>query len=116
MTLLPSASSVDAKAYPVTPDGRYVVLRGRLWRCSDPHLDPARRAALVQALMTPRQAMRQADPVAREATRARVDAAKQALGERGPVCWDDGAPDYTRHLARTSPYAGWFAALRSPHE
>ena len=26
--------------YPHTPDGRYFVVRGRLWRTSDPHLDP----------------------------------------------------------------------------
>jgi hypothetical protein len=32
------------------------------------------------------------------------------LGERGPVWWDDGAPDLTRHLARTTGYADWFAA------
>jgi hypothetical protein len=54
--------------------------------------------------------MRRDDPEAREAARARVDAAKHALGERGPVWWADGAPDLTRHLARTTPYAEWFAA------
>lgn len=32
----------------------------------------------------------QADP---KTDRARVDAAKHGLGERGPVWWDDGAPD-----------------------
>jgi hypothetical protein len=40
-----------------------------------------------------------------------VDRAKVALGERGPVWWDDGAPDLNRHLARTGPYAEWYAAL-----
>jgi len=112
-----SGPSTPGGAHPVTPDGRYFVVRGRLWRCSDPRLDPARRAELVQALMAARrakgQAMRQADPAAREAARARVDAAKQALGERGPVWWDDGAPDYTRRMARNTPYAGWFAGLSS---
>src|SRR4051794_28441055 len=112
-----SRSSSPDRAYPVTPDGRYFVVRGRLWRCSNPRLDPDRRAALVQALMAARrakgQAMRQGDPVAREAARAGIDAAKQALGERGPVWWDDGAPDYTRRLARNSPYADWFAGLSS---
>jgi hypothetical protein len=38
-----------------------------------------------------------------------VDVAKRALGERGPVWWDDGAPDYNRHMARNTPYAAWFA-------
>jgi hypothetical protein len=40
-----------------------------------------------------------------------VDRAKHALGERGPVWWTDGAPDLNRHLARTGPYAEWFAAI-----
>ncbi len=56
------------------------------------------------------RAMRDADPAAREAARARVDAAKRGLGERGPVWWTDGAPDYGRRMARTTPYAEWFAS------
>jgi len=99
----------------VTPDGRYLVVRGRLWRCTDPGLDPAVRAALTAELMSARRAkgaaMRAGDESAREAARARVDAAKHALGERGPVWWDDGAPDLTRHLARTTAYADWFAEV-----
>jgi hypothetical protein len=113
MTNPPPGFRIDAKAYPVTPDGRYFVVRGRLWRCTDPHLDPTHRAVQVQALMTARrakgQAMRQADPVAQETARAQINAAKHALGERGPVWWDDGAPDYTRRLVSNSPYADWFA-------
>ncbi len=100
---------------PVTPDGRYLVVRGRLWRRTDPDLDPAERERLTRELMAARRAkgvaLRAGDDVAREAARARVDAAKVALGERGPVWWTDGAPDLTRHLARTGPYAEWFAAL-----
>jgi hypothetical protein len=34
--------------YPVTPDGRYFIVRGRLWRMSDPSLDPARREELKE--------------------------------------------------------------------
>ncbi len=100
---------------PVTPDGRYFVVRGRLWRYTDPSLDPARCADLTRALMAGRRAkraaMRAGDEAAREAARARIDAAKQALGERGPVWWTDGAPDYTRRMARTTPYADWFSGL-----
>jgi hypothetical protein len=40
-----------------------------------------------------------------------VDAAKTALGERGPVWWSDGAPDQNRRMARNTPYADWYAAL-----
>ncbi|MEZ0494131.1 hypothetical protein AB2L28_17990 [Kineococcus sp. TBRC 1896] len=94
----------------LTPDGRYLVVRGRLWRRSDPGLPQDRRQELVEELMAARRAKRDAgDDAGREAARARVDAAKHALGERGPVWWDDGAPDLTRHLARTTEYADWFA-------
>jgi len=71
--------------------------------------------ALTHELMAARRAkqaaMRQADPAARKAARLRVDAAKRALGERGPAWWTDGAPDYNRRMARNTPYADWFAAL-----
>ncbi len=101
--------------YPVTPDGRYFVVRGRLWRCADPSLDDGTRDALTRELMgarrAKRDAMRRSDDAAREAARARVDAAKRALGERGPAWWTDGAPDYNRRMARNTPYADWFAAL-----
>jgi hypothetical protein len=43
--------------------------------------------------------------------RATVDAAKTALGERGPVWWTDGAPDFNRHMARTTPYADWYGMI-----
>jgi len=102
-------------AAPVTPDGRYFVVRGRLWRCTDPALDMQARTALTSELMSARRAkqaaMRLGDRAAREAARMRVDAAKRALGERGPVWWTDGAPDYNRHMARNTPYAAWFAGL-----
>ena len=57
--------------------------------------------------------MRAGDAVGREAARVRVDAAKVALGERGPVWWTDGGPDLTRHMARNTAYAEWFASLSS---
>lgn len=44
---------------------------------------------------------------------AAVDRNKQALGERGPVWWTDGSPDYNRHMARNTPYAEWFASLEA---
>ncbi len=102
--------------HPVTPDGRYFVVRGRLWRTSDPSLPPERREALVRDLMAARRAVRDAkgDEAATRAARARVDAAKRALGERGPPWWTDGAPDWNRRMARNSPYAAWFASLGEP--
>lgn len=95
--------------YVRTPDGRYFVVRGRLWRLSNPKLDPARRETLVGRLMTARRALRSAVADDRPAIRARIDKAKRALGERGAPWWDDGAPDYNRYLAKNTPYAAWYA-------
>jgi hypothetical protein len=49
-------------------------------------------------------AKRDEDVTAEKAARARVHQAKLALGERGPVWWSDGAPDYNRHLLKNTPY------------
>lgn len=101
-----------ALRYPQTPDGRYFVSKGRLWRRTDPRLDEEERRAAVGDLMRARRAVRRAasGEETREA-RAAVDAAKRRLGERGPVWWDDGAPDLTRHAPWTTPYAAWWEAL-----
>ena len=78
---------------------------------SDPGLPPERREMLVKQLMAARAAkgaaMRKGDDDAREEARRKVDEAKHALGERGPVWWDDDAPDYNRHMARNTPYSDW---------
>jgi len=101
--------------YPVTPDGRYFVVRGRLWRTTDPALPEPTRVRLTGELMSARRAVaaagRSKDAAAMRTARAAVDAAKTALGERGPVWWSDGAPDYNRHLAKNTPYTSWFASL-----
>ena len=105
-----SARAQAFVAYPTTPDRRYLVVRGRLWRTTNPDLDEATRQALVAALMTARRAIRAArgDPAAVANARHAVDAAKRGLGERGPVWWTDGAPDLNRRLAKNTPYAEWF--------
>ncbi len=101
------------KDYPTTPDGRYFVSRGRLWRCTDPALEGGTRRAAIKALMQARRAVQMAggDAAAEAAARADVDAAKRRLGERGPVWWDDGAPDEGGRHPANSSYAGWWAAL-----
>jgi hypothetical protein len=92
-----------------TPDGRYIVVRERLWRATNPHLSAARRAALVRQLMNSRRALKRSAPEdARRAARTAVGQVRQALGERGSVWWTDGAPDYNRRLVRNTPYAPWF--------
>jgi hypothetical protein len=98
--------------HPITPDGRYFVVRGRLWRTSNPALSPEVRQTLVDQLMAARRAVRTARQAADEAAaHAAVDVAKQGLGERGPVWWTDGAPDFNRRMARNTPYAAWFATV-----
>ncbi len=89
------------------------MVRGRLWRATNPRLSEAERQQLVDALMTARRRVRSTDPAEKAAARAEVDRAKRGLGERGPVWWSDGAPDYNRRLARNTPYAGWYAQQSS---
>lgn len=57
------------------------------------------------------RAGRLGDEHALRSARAAVHAAKLGLGERGPVWWDDGAPDLTRRLVRNTDYADWYAGL-----
>ena len=105
----------DAQAYPDTPDGRYFVVRGRLWRTSNPALAPDVRQALVDRLMQARRqvgvAKKAGDGDAESKARAQVDEVKRALGERGPVWWTDGAPDYNRRMVAKTPYAAWYVKL-----
>jgi hypothetical protein len=109
------ARKTQSVEYPVTPDGRYFVVRGRLWRRANPALSETEKTRLVGELMRARsakgRAMRVGDAEGREAARQRVDAAKVSLGERGPVWWSDGAEDWNRKMVVNSPYAAWYAAL-----
>ena len=95
----------------MTPDGRYFVVRGRLWRMANPKLGEAERSLLTKQLMSARHAVRAAKAAENAETKAAahraVDQAKRALGERGPVWWTDGSPDLNRHM--NTPYATWYA-------
>ncbi|ABD55112.1 hypothetical protein [Jannaschia sp. CCS1] len=103
---------MGGKTYPKTPDGRYFVAKARLWRATDPSLAAAERTDAVRALMAARRAVRDAtDEAATHAARAEVDAAKRRLGERGPVWWDDGAPDEGGFHPKNTSYAEWWAGL-----
>jgi hypothetical protein len=101
--------------YPVTPDGRYFVVRGRLWRRSNPALPEVERARLVRKLMRARRdvqrSRRTGDGALGRRARRRVEDAKVGLGERGATWWRDGSPDYNRHKALNTPYRDWFLAL-----
>ena len=98
--------------HPVTPDGRYFVVKGKLWRMSNPALGEQRRSLLVDELMIARRAVKKAkadgNPVNEAAAHRAVDRAKRALGERGPVWWQDGAPDFNRQQVKNTPYAAWY--------
>ena len=98
-----------------TPDGRYVIVQGRLWRAPDPTLPAAARVRHTRDLLNGRRALKAAkaagDEAAIAAARAVIRDAEVGLGERGPVWWKDGTPDLNRQLARNSPYAAWFATM-----
>jgi hypothetical protein len=98
-----------------TPDGRYIIVRGRLWRAANPMLAPDHRQELVDRLMKARRSVRTAlssgDPEGLRSARASVQRAKEELGERGPVWWTDGARDLNRHMVVNTPYAHWWNSL-----
>jgi hypothetical protein len=98
-----------------TPDGRYILVRGRLWRAANPNLRESVRKALVAELMDARRAIKTADKGSPEmrAARKRVDAAKVALGERGAPWWNDGTPDLNRRLVKNTPYRDWSASIEA---
>lgn len=102
----------------IAPDGRYIVVDGRLWRRADPGLPAEVRQGLVDELMAARRAvgagLRAENPELLAAARLRVQAAKEALGERGEVWWDDGAPDLNRRSIENTLYAPWWHGVRGP--
>ena len=68
---------------------------------------------LVSALMSARSMLRTsaAGSDARASARTAIHSAKVHLGERGPVWWTDGAPDYNRRMVKNTPYASWYEGL-----
>ena len=96
-----------------TPDGRYLVIQGRLWRAPNPSLPVQAKVKYMRELLNGRRALKAAktsgDEDAITAARKLVARAQMGLGERGPVWWRDGAPDLNRTLAKNSPYADWFS-------
>ena len=77
-----------------TEDGRYVVIDGRRWRATDPDIPEARRDQLQRTLMAWRRDVRRTKGTDQESTsRAGVQAAKVALGERGTPWWEQSADE-----------------------
>lgn len=102
----------------MTPDRRYIVVRGRLWRAANPNLAPELHTTLVNDLMNARREIKAAgrakDTQRLAAARTAVDAAKVALGERGPAWWSDGAKDFNRCLVKNTPYIDWYSGIEVP--
>ncbi|MEU8241277.1 hypothetical protein AB0C07_23780 [Actinoplanes missouriensis] len=73
-----------------TEDGRYIVVNGRRWRATDPAIPEDAAAELRRALMAARRDVGAALRAGRDPApaRARVQAAKVALGERGTPWWE----------------------------
>jgi uncharacterized protein len=75
-----------------TDDGRDVVVDGRRWRATDPLIPEDDAAVLRRWLMAARRAVgvatRADDAEGESAARARVQAARTALGERSPAWWE----------------------------
>lgn len=70
------------------PEGAFIIVNGRRWRASDPHIPAGFRQELVNELMAARRAVRDAeDDAALRRCRRRVHDAKVALGERGRAWW-----------------------------
>ena len=93
--------------HPVTPDGRYFVVRGKRRRMANPDLQPAKKAALVTELAKARSAVRSAklagNQIEEAAAHGAVDVIKGELDERGPVWWTDATPDLDRHPVKNTP-------------
>ncbi len=95
-------------------DGRYVIIKGRRWRATDPDIPEVEAAELRRALMAARRAVGRAlksgDPDAERAARADVQAAKVALGERGTPWWEQSASERRRR------WQDFLAGSRGPED
>ncbi|MFB6635584.1 hypothetical protein ACFCWY_37405 [Streptomyces sp. NPDC056362] len=105
--------TADARRISRTPDGRYVIVKGRRWRATDPDVPEDIAARLRSHLMSARRAvgaaLRAQDPEAERAARHRVHTAKLALGERGTPWWDQSGTE------RRTRWSEGLAALDGEH-
>lgn len=124
-TQKPSTTQHGGK-YPVTPDGHYFVVRGRLWRCTDPSLTDERRSELTKQLMDARRAIgalnrskRSKDgsggddgQTAMRDARDAVQKAKEGLGERGDVWWNKEEGEVCdRKMVWNTGYKHWWQQI-----
>lgn len=69
-----------------TDDGRHIIVDGRRWRATDPMIPDDRNAELRSILMAWRRDVKRTRGAPE--SRAGVQAAKVALGERGTPWWE----------------------------
>lgn len=100
--------------YPITPDRRYFVVRGRLWRMTNPELPETERTRFVADLMRAHQAVKKAlrleDSEAVELARYAVDGAQP--GGTRPAVVDRWRPRLqpahgAQHAIRTLLCSAW---------
>jgi len=87
-----------------TPDGHFVVIDGRRWRATDPAIPEDRQAELRSILMAWRRDVRRTGGAPE--SRAGVQAAKVALGERGTPWWEQSDDDRRRRWEARVPRPG----------
>ncbi len=67
---------------------------------------------MIKQLMQARMAARAAaDEAGQQAAAEQVQAAKVALGEAGPVWWDDGTADVSGLAPDATVYADWWQTV-----
>ena len=81
-------------------DERWLIVKGRRWRRTDPALEPSVIEELKGHLGAARNAVKQAKKRGAEndlaEARRRVDVAKHGLGERGEYWWEMSLEDRRR--------------------
>lgn len=84
-------------------EDRYLVIRGRRWRRTDPALDAdvvrALKSHLGRARSEVGRAGRDDDQASVRSARDRVQLAKEGLGERGPAWWERPEDERRRQAA-----------------
>lgn len=91
------STSSDGPGRSYSEDDKWLVVKGRRWRRTDPSLPEDVVAALTSHLGRGRSGVRVAqragDDDAVALARRRVGLAKHGLGERGPRWWDEPEAD-----------------------
>ena len=102
-----------------TPDRRYLLLGDKLLRSYNPNLPNDRIDDLLVVLFNSRcdlRRARQCDGTEPLELVDAIEAARRALGQSGPVWWDDGAPDLDGVPVLSTCYAEWFKSMLKREE